>query len=368
MLALLALLQIASGEPNPPTWPKIANQVFGPGDAIATIEAAVNAAYALNGGHPDRGQFSSHRFVFMFKPGSYDVEVPVGYYTQVLGLGALPNEVIFTSSKGVYSQELQSFAVNPGALNTFWRGAENFQTDATYDWLPLGSDAFFKPRNNNGNNGMLWAASQAAGLRRTLIVSNDLDLYEYQTGDLEAGFASGGFLGNDIYMRVGGPVAESPVKAEACRGMGGWDRSRSPRKNNAHWISKQIAMLGRYTQNRPANLQVDSQGCLTLQNLMDSWGHENGLSEQEVVDAVNQNLVCERTGGTRFKIHYDNRTGDTVIQVHRGGGDFSRDSNKNTKTWAKPTSSWKSGNDWNVKQEPDKPKKPLGISAWLVGE
>lgn len=46
------------------------------------------------------------RFVFMFKPGSYDVEVPVGYYTQVLGLGALPNEVIFTSSKGVYSEEL----------------------------------------------------------------------------------------------------------------------------------------------------------------------------------------------------------------------------------------------------------------------
>lgn len=27
-----------------------------------------------------------------------------------------------------------NFAVNPGALNTFWRSAENFQTDATYAW------------------------------------------------------------------------------------------------------------------------------------------------------------------------------------------------------------------------------------------
>ena len=46
------------------------------------------------------------RFVFMFKPGSFDVEVPVGYYTQILGLGSHPSDVVFTSSKGVYSQEL----------------------------------------------------------------------------------------------------------------------------------------------------------------------------------------------------------------------------------------------------------------------
>ena len=42
----------------------------------------------------------------MFTPGSYNVDVPVGYYTQVLGLGVEPSEVIFTSSKGVYSEEI----------------------------------------------------------------------------------------------------------------------------------------------------------------------------------------------------------------------------------------------------------------------
>lgn len=183
MWVLLAVLVGANAEPNPPVWPQSV-QVFGPEDATSTIEAAVNAAYALNGGQPDHGQFSSHRFVFMFKPGSYNVEVPVGYYTQVLGLGTLPTEVIFTSSKGVYSQE-SNFAVNPGALCTFWRSAENFQTDATYSW------------NTNENQGMLWAASRAAALRR-LVVSNDLDLYQFRKGDEVAGFSSGGFLGNSV--------------------------------------------------------------------------------------------------------------------------------------------------------------------------
>ena len=104
MLWLLPVLLAA--EPNPPAWPSTV-QVFGPTDAPATIESKVNQAYAINGGQPDRGQFSSHRFAFLFKPGSYAVEVPVGYYTQVLGLGASPAEVIFTSSKGVYSQEFR---------------------------------------------------------------------------------------------------------------------------------------------------------------------------------------------------------------------------------------------------------------------
>lgn len=43
------------------TLSNISPQVFGPEDAAATIQAAVNAAYALNGGQPDIGQFSPHR-------------------------------------------------------------------------------------------------------------------------------------------------------------------------------------------------------------------------------------------------------------------------------------------------------------------
>jgi hypothetical protein len=35
------------------------------------------------------------------KPGSYDVDCPVGYYTTVAGLGSSPMDVTFTSPKGV---------------------------------------------------------------------------------------------------------------------------------------------------------------------------------------------------------------------------------------------------------------------------
>ena len=36
-----------------------------------TIDAAVSAAFASNGGDGNLGQFSDERYAFLFKPGSY---------------------------------------------------------------------------------------------------------------------------------------------------------------------------------------------------------------------------------------------------------------------------------------------------------
>ena len=153
----------AGSEPNPPKWPDSV-AVFGPGDPSADIQSKIAAAYASNGGHEpaNHGQFSTKRFAFLFKPGTYSVDVPVGYYTHVAGLGALPGDVTFTSAKGVYSEE-QDYSVG-GALCTFWRMAENFKTTANFDWQV--------------GKGMMWAVSQAAPLRR-IEVANDLALFEY---------------------------------------------------------------------------------------------------------------------------------------------------------------------------------------------
>ena len=69
--------------PNPPRWPSSV-RVFSPTDT--DIEQVVNTAYRTNGGHvpPDNGQFSDARYAFLFKPGTYSADVPVGYYTQVM--------------------------------------------------------------------------------------------------------------------------------------------------------------------------------------------------------------------------------------------------------------------------------------------
>ena len=142
----------------------------------------------LDSGHspPNHGQFSASRFALLFKPGSYDVECPVGFYTQVLGLGKAPTDVTFTSPRGVFSQE-GDFSIG-GALSSFWRGAENFRTQADFKWY-VGS-------------GMMWAVSQAAPVRR-LVVDNDLLLFEYEPPISPAGEASGGFAAN---VQVGGFV------------------------------------------------------------------------------------------------------------------------------------------------------------------
>ena len=106
----------------------------------------------------------------------------------MLGLGSSPDEVVFTDSKGVHCQEAGK-APSPGALDTFWRSAENFKTEADYDWLSKGT-----------GKGMLWAVSQAAPLRR-VHVSNSLMLFEYVPNvgkNGEVGYASGGFLADSL--------------------------------------------------------------------------------------------------------------------------------------------------------------------------
>lgn len=196
----------APKQPNPPVWPASV-QVFSPLNDTATIQAAVNEAYTQNGGEDpgDHGQFSTDRYAFLFMPGTYNVEVPVGYYTQVLGLGETPDATVFTSARGVYCEE-SDYLGTVGSLDTFWRSAENFESQASFGWFP-------------GMSGMLWSVSQASPLRR-VIVQQDLALFQV-VSDM-AGYASGGFLGNS---QVGGKVMSGSQQQWFTRGcnVADWD-------------------------------------------------------------------------------------------------------------------------------------------------
>jgi hypothetical protein len=182
---------LASPQPNPPSWPYDETggvKVFDASMSVSDINTAVNSAYAKNGGQNpgNNGQFSSLRYAFLFKPGNYSgVNVPVGFYTSVMGLGQAPKD---TEISNVYCQQGSSIQGH-GALDTFWRSAENFATTPNLkgilpDTSPIDS------------NTMLWAVSQASPLRRVCI-NGSLWLFQVQKqpdGSYQAGWASGGFM------------------------------------------------------------------------------------------------------------------------------------------------------------------------------
>lgn len=183
-ICLLASINLFSAEPNPPTWP--ANVVvIEEGDTHA--QDKINQIYSENGGHavggedsPIPGQWSKDRYALLFKPGNHTLNVNVGFYTSVIGLGVQPIDTKIST----VTSENGSYCFKVGALDNFWRSAENFYTRPTKIW--------------NGKVSMLWAVSQAAPMRR-VYVDGDLSLFEYVDSTCPnphylAGFSSGGFM------------------------------------------------------------------------------------------------------------------------------------------------------------------------------
>ncbi|CAL1167908.1 unnamed protein product [Cladocopium goreaui] len=165
-------------EPNPPVWPQ-AVHIFAPEDAEDRNLTAEIATLLKDLNNVTTGHYSSERIALLFKPGSYDVDIEVGYYVQVLGLGRRPQEVAFTGRNGVYSPPMGE-SPDPGSLDNFWRSAENF--------------------HQKSSEGMLWAVSQACPLRR-VHVDRNLSLFAPKA------WASGGYLADvhvDGYTRLGG--------------------------------------------------------------------------------------------------------------------------------------------------------------------
>jgi hypothetical protein len=159
--------------------------VFEPSMPAAEIQAKINAVWDTQA----NSQFGTARNALLFLPGSYDVDVPVGFYTQVLGLGASPDNVDITGSVKAGP------ARGNGALVTFWRSAEGLSVKPT--------------------NGVLqWAVSQAAPFRR-MHVRGDVVLHQ------NFGFASGGWMSDTL---IDGTVSSGPQQQWISRNTqwGGW--------------------------------------------------------------------------------------------------------------------------------------------------
>eukprot|EP00439_Symbiodinium_sp_Y106_P013736 s5176_g1.t5 len=161
-----------SPEANPPSWPSSVKIL-----STASCYDVVDQIYQEMA--PLDSQFSSSRYALLFEasPKMHEVDVRVGFYTSVYGLGRKPSDTKIrsvTSTNETPHPELGSlqnfwrslgFTAVPLAhmvtgINSAQRSAENFQSNChpTYTC--------------GGRGGMLWAVSQAAPLRRVVVDDN----------------------------------------------------------------------------------------------------------------------------------------------------------------------------------------------------
>ena len=143
---------------------------FGPNVFVYTaatptteMQSRIDGIYARQ----QHSEFSRERYAFLFLPGAYNLDIPIGFYTQVLGLGETPDSVHITGNVRV-----DAASRNDNATTTFWRSAEGFSVTPTV-------------------SPMRWAVSQAVAFRR-MHVHGDMVLNQNK------GWASGGWMADTV--------------------------------------------------------------------------------------------------------------------------------------------------------------------------
>jgi len=137
--------------------------IFDPTMPRDTMQQQIDKIYAIE----RRNEFGAERYAMLFLPGEYHLDVPVGFYTEVAGLGASPNSVHIVGN--VHADASHD---NNNATTTFWRDAEGFSV------TPTGGT-------------MQWAVSQAIPFRRMHIHGN-IVLHQHR------GWASGGWMSDSL--------------------------------------------------------------------------------------------------------------------------------------------------------------------------
>ncbi|MEV1118510.1 hypothetical protein AB0I91_25875 [Actinosynnema sp. NPDC049800] len=158
-------------------------KVFDPSMPVAEIQAALDATHAAQVDN----EMGAQRYAYLFKPGHYGtaerpLQIKVGYYTEIAGLGASPTDVVINGKVEVYNRCLtEGGTANCLALVNFWRTLGN---------LTINIDGKGQDGCRAGAN--FWAVSQAVSLRRLNVTSGTFTLMDYCTAGPQ--YASGGFI------------------------------------------------------------------------------------------------------------------------------------------------------------------------------
>ncbi|SET87541.1 adenylyl cyclase [Nonomuraea wenchangensis] len=175
----------ASASPHGPVAPDLGPNVtvFDPGMPVADIQATLDAAHAAQ----VDAEMGTARHAYLFRPGTYGtaehpLQIKVGYYTEIAGLGASPTDVVINGKVEVYNRCLaDGGTANCLALVNFWRTLSNLSININ----AAGQDGCRSSAN-------FWAVSQAVSLRRLDVTGGTLSLMDYCTAGPQ--YASGGFI------------------------------------------------------------------------------------------------------------------------------------------------------------------------------
>ena len=137
--------------------------IFDPAMPSQAIQKQIDAVYSTQ----EHNEFGQQRNALLFLPGNYSVDVPVGFYTEVMGLGASPDATRIAGNVHADANHEHN-----NATTTFWRAVEGLS---------------IKPAGGT----MQWAVSQAVSLRR-MHVRGDLVLHQNH------GWASGGWMSDSL--------------------------------------------------------------------------------------------------------------------------------------------------------------------------
>jgi hypothetical protein len=224
--------------------------VFNDSMSQSTIQADLNAIATQQ--VPVASQFGSQRYAIFFEPGSYGsaaspLVFQVGYYTEVAGLGYMPQDTVVNGAIDVFNNLCTAGTTNCNSDLNFWRSLSNLTLNVD---LPSSPPAYAPPALDAkgascANSAEMWSVSQASPIRRAIIngsvvfqdpcstdnyasggfiadseVSGDLVFYgnqQYMVRNSDIGGASGcpNGLWNMVYSGVEG--APSPVFTGTCQ-------------------------------------------------------------------------------------------------------------------------------------------------------
>jgi len=145
--------------------------VFDPSMDMHEIQVVLDTIFSRQSARSS--EFTDQRYALLFKPGNYNLDVKVGYYMQIAGLGSSPGDVVIRGA-------VRSNTRGRSVLINFWRAVENMTI------IP-------------SDSALTWGVSQAAPMRRVHVKGN-MNLFDI-------GYASGGFLADS---KVDGAVSFGP--------------------------------------------------------------------------------------------------------------------------------------------------------------